>query len=170
VPDAKRRYVFLSASFLSKQYQSVPDGVLGDAILFFGAKRSWLFPENREEMLEARSQPTKYLEFDEAFKSLILDKEARKQVFWLLPGRDYKAASTFLEGITDPVGGERYRPLILTEEWWLTKFNSKDAKFCQDAKLVVSNFKQGEFNYDPVMELLYQSNPTLIPTLYWVED
>ena len=170
MPDANRRYVFLSASFLSKQYQSVPDGVLGDAILFFGAKRSWLFPANREEMLEARSQPTKYLEFDEAFKSLILDKEERKHVFWLLPGRDYKAASTFLEGITDPVGGERYRPLILTEEWWLTKFNSKDAKFCQDAKVVVSNFKQGEFNYDPVMELLYQSNPTLIPTLYWVED
>ena len=170
MPDANGRYVFLSASFLSKQYKSVHDGVLENAIFFFGAKRSWLFPANKEEMAEARSQPTKYLEFDDGFKSLILHKEEQRQLFWLLPGKDYKAASALLEGITDPVSGKNYQPLILTDDWWLTKFNSKDAKFCQDAKLVVSNFKQGEFDYDPVMELLYQSNPTLIPTIYWAED
>ena len=28
----------------------------------------------------------------------------------------------------------------------------------------------GEFDYDAVMELLYQSNPTLVPTLYWAES
>lgn len=170
VDQDSRRYVFLSASFLSRQYKSIPDNALDNAIFFFGAKRSWLFPANREEMLEARSQPTKYLEFDENFKSLILNKEKQSLVFWLLPDKSYSNVSKFIEAITDPVSKENYLPLILDENWWLTKFNARDAKFCTDAQSVINNFKRGEFNYDPVMELLYQSNSTLVPTLYWAES
>ncbi|MFJ6770689.1 hypothetical protein ACIQOV_06925 [Kitasatospora sp. NPDC091257] len=168
--DDSRRYVFLSATFLSKQYKSIPADVLESCIFFFGSKRSWLFPASREEMLEARSLPTRYLEFDEEFKSLVLHKEAQRQVFWLLPGKDFSKGSAFLEAITDPASKKGYRPLILDESWWLGDFNSKDAKFCKDARLIVNNFKQGEFDYDAVMELLYQSNPTLVPTLYWAES
>ncbi|WP_329575643.1 hypothetical protein OG500_01665 [Kitasatospora sp. NBC_01250] len=170
VDQDNRRYAFLSATFLSKQYKSIPDETLDNAIFFFGAKRSWLFPTNREEMLEARSQPSKYLEFDDDFKSLVLQKKERGLVFWLLPDKSYSNASKFIEAITDPVSKENYRPLILDEDWWLTRFNSKDAKFCKDARSITSNFKQGDFDYDPVMELLYQSNPTLVPTLYWAES
>lgn len=35
----------------------------------------------------------------------------------------------------------------------------------EDAESVIDNFKQGEFENDPVMGLLHQSNPTLVPTL-----
>lgn len=168
--DDNRRYVFLSATFLSKQYRAVPAEVIDSAVFFFGLKRSWFFPTNREEMLEARNLPTKYLEFDEDYKSLVLAKEKQGMVFWLLPGKSYSDASKLIEAITDPVSKEHYLPLILDEKWWLTEFNSKDAKFCQDAKSVVSNFKQGEFDYDAVMELLYQSNPRLVPTLFWAES
>lgn len=168
--DDNRRHVFLSATFLSKQYKSIPAEVIENAIFFFGAKRSWLFPTNREEMLEARNLPTKYLEFDEDYKSLIQHKEDQKMVFWLLPGKNYSDASKVIEAITDPVSKGNYLPLILDEGWWLTEFNAKNAKFCKDAQSIISNFKQGEFDYDAVMELLYQSNPTLVPTLYWAES
>ncbi|MFI6341139.1 hypothetical protein [Streptomyces sp. NPDC050535] len=168
--DDNRRYVFLSATFLSKQYKSIPVEALENAVFFFGSKRSWLFPATREEMLEARKQSAKYLEFDEDFKSLIRHKEDQKQVFWLLPGKDFSEGSALLEALTDPASGENYLPLILDENWWLTEFSSKDAKYSQDAGLIVKNFKQGEFDYDAVTELLYQSNPTLVPTLYWAES
>ena len=170
VDNDNRRYAFLSATFLSKQYKAIPSEAIDNAIFFFGANRSWLFPNNREEMLGARSQPVKYLEFDEDFKSLILYKEERKLVFWLLPGKSYSNGSKLIEAITDPVSQENYLPLILDENWWLTEFTAKDAKFCQDPASIINNFTQGNFDYDPVMELLYQSNPTLIPTLYWAES
>ncbi|MGW0394385.1 hypothetical protein ACWDYJ_26555 [Streptomyces sp. NPDC003042] len=164
-----RRHAFMNATYLSKQYRAIPPEQLDSAVFFFGAKRSWMFPTNREEMIEARNLPAKYLEFDEDFKSLILSKEKQGLVFWLLPEKSYAKASAWIEGITDPVRGENYLPLVLDENWWLTEFTSADSKFTQDAKAIVSNFKQGEFDYDSVMELLYQSNPTLVPTLYWAE-
>lgn len=166
----KRRYIFLSATFLSKQYKTIPAEVLDNAIFFFGDKRSWLFPANREEMLEARSRPDKYLEFDEEYKSLILRKEKQGLVYWLQPDKSYAKFATFLEGINDPTSGENYLPLILDEDWWESEFVAADAKYTKDAKVVVDNFKKGEFDYDAVMEVLYQSNPTLVPTLYWTEN
>jgi hypothetical protein len=165
-----RRYAFLSATFLSKQYKSIPTEILDNAILLFGSKRSWLFPTNREEMLEARTLPAKYLEFDEDYKTVIRHKEEQGLVFWLLPSKDYKLVSSFLEKITDPISKENYLPLILDEDWWLTDFQSASAKYTGDVKLIINNFKTGEFDYDAVMELLYQSNPTLVPTLYWAES
>jgi hypothetical protein len=115
-----RRLVFLSATFLSKQYKSIPVEVLENAVFFFGSKRSWLFPANREEMLEARNNPSKYLEFDEDYKTLIRHKENQNLVFWLLPDKDYKKASALIEAIEDPVSKENYLPLILDEAWWKT--------------------------------------------------
>ncbi len=115
-----RRYIFLSASFLSKQYKSIPAEIIDNAIFFFGSKRSWLFPKNREEMIEARNQQAKYLEFDEDFKSLILSKEGTKSVYWMLPEKSFKAFSHFLESIYDPITKENYLPLILDISWWET--------------------------------------------------
>jgi len=129
-----------------------------------------LFPTNREEMLEARSLPSKYLEFDEDYKTLILHKEQQNLVFWLLPSKDYKKASEFIEAIVDHVSKENFLPLILDEDWWVSEFSSKDAKYSKDVKQIVQNFKTGEFDYDAVMELFYQSNPTIVPTLYWAES
>ena len=114
----KRRIVFVSASFLSKQYKSIPSHVLDNSIFFFGAKRSWLFPANREQMIEARAQPAKYLEFDEDFKSLILTKDARGLCCWQLPDKDFQLISKFFEAVVDPVSGERYLPLVLDDHYW----------------------------------------------------
>jgi len=166
----QRRVVFISASFLSKQYKTIPYHVIEPSILLFGGKRSWLFPTNREEMLEARSQPTKYLEFDEDFKSLILKKEEDNLCFWFRPENSYKKVSEFLEKISDPVGEENYLPLVLDEDWWRQDFDKTEAKHVSDVDQIVKNFKSGDFDYDAVMELIIQSNPTLLPTLYWASE
>jgi len=166
----RRRVVFVSASFLSKQYKTIPTYVMEPAIFLFGGKRSWLFPTNREEMLEARNQQTKYLEFDEDFKSLILKKEDESLCFWFRPENSYKKASEFLENIQDPVSSENYLPLVLDEDWWRTDFDSTQGKYTTNVDQVVQNFKSSDFDYDAVMELIYQSNPTLQPTLYWASE
>ncbi len=38
---AHPRHVFISASFLHRQFRSVPPNIMKDAIFFFGSKRSW---------------------------------------------------------------------------------------------------------------------------------
>lgn len=164
-----RRYVFLSPKFLSKQYKSVPVEILENSIFFFGADRSWLFPSSREEMAEARKQTDKYLEFDEDFKSLIQHKEEKKMAFWLLPKKSYAEGSEIVAALSDPVSRENYLPLIAEEKWWNSEFSVKDAKYCTTVKTIVDTIKEGSFDFDAVMELLYQSNPTLVPTLYWTE-
>jgi len=168
----KRRYAFLSASFLSKQYKSIPVDILENAIFIFGGKRSWLFPSNREEMLEARALPAKYLEFDEDFKTLVLHKEKQGLVSWMTSNASefYKSISDKIEAIVDPVSKENYLPLILDEAWWKTEFITSDAKYQKDINAIINNFKKGEFDYDSVMELLYQSNPTIVPSLFWAES
>lgn len=165
-----RRHVFLSAPSLSKQYSSIPAHVLDNSIFLFNAKRSWLFPSTREDMLEARSQPTKYLEFDEDFKSLILRKEKGGLMFWLLPEKSHAKASDFVEGLTDPVSEEHYLPLVLDAKWWNTDFEAGKAKYCKGVKTITDELKDVSFNHDAVMEIIYQSNPTLVPVLTWSES
>lgn len=165
-----RGHVFLSAPFLSKQYSNIPADVLDNSIFWFNAKRAWLFPSTREEMLEARSQPAKYLEFDEDFISLILRKDKGGLVFWLLPEKSFAKALEFVEGSTDLASQEKYLPLILDTSWWNTEFQTGESKYCNDVEVITYELKVGAFNPDAVMEIMYQSNPTLVPTLHWSQS
>ena len=165
-----RRYVFLSAGFLSKQYKSIPSEVLNNSIFIFNAQRNWIFPATNQERLEAKSIYTNYAEFDEDYKSIILLKEKQNLVYWLLPNKDYQELSIFLESIVDSTANEKYLPLILDEAWWQSEFSRGDAKYTKDTQQIVNTFKTGSFDYDAVMELVYQSNPTLVPVLYWSES
>eukprot|EP00475_Leptophrys_vorax_P016323 TRINITY_DN2278_c0_g2_i1.p1 TRINITY_DN2278_c0_g2~~TRINITY_DN2278_c0_g2_i1.p1 ORF type:complete len:206 (+),score=61.52 TRINITY_DN2278_c0_g2_i1:65-619(+) len=157
------RVIFISATFLSQDYKQVPESVMRDSLFFFGSKRCWVFPSNAAEEKESKQQPTKYSKFPDDFKQLILDKEAAGLVFWLKPEEDYGLVSQWLTSIDDPVTGEKYKPLILDEEWWKTKFSK--GKFTTRKERVVINFKTGDHDYSSVMELLYQSNPTVDPML-----
>jgi len=162
------RTAFVSEIFLSKQYKSIPADVLNNSIFIFKGKRSWLFPSTRADLLEAKNLAPAYLEFDQEYKSLIQQKEEARLVFWFSPNKNYQEMSSFLEGITDLSSGEPYSPLRLDEEWWYSEFKPEAAKFIS-ADGVVRNLKTGDFDYDAVRELLYQSNPSLTPILYWSE-
>jgi hypothetical protein len=124
-----------------------------------------VFPATPEEVKDSHAQPTKYTEFPEDFKKLILEKEQAGLVFWLKPDMDYNKVSQWLVSVDDPVTGEKYKPLILDPEWWETKFSKGNFSF--QKRRIVSNFQSGDHDYSSVMELLYQSNNTLDPMLQW---
>ena len=41
-----------------------------NSLFFFGSKRHWLFPENNEEIVDSKAQPTDYLSFDKKLLDL----------------------------------------------------------------------------------------------------
>ncbi|CAF0713004.1 unnamed protein product [Adineta steineri] len=137
-----RRIVFISASFLVREYKSIPENILTSALFFFGSKRSWIFPANKDDEDESRAQPTRYLDFPAAFKELILIKEARNEVFWLKPECSYERVSIWLESLG-------YHGLQLNDNYWLSQPNGKQ---------IVANYTTGEHDYQPVIELVNQSN------------
>ena len=98
------RIVFISASFLVKEYKEVPKEEMDRAIFFFGSARSWVFPSNDAETREAKRQPTKYLDFPQDFKNIILEKEKRGLCLWLKPQKDYRLISQALQKI--PIADE----------------------------------------------------------------
>ena len=77
-----KKYVFISASKLSKFWKEVPEDILESSLFFFGSKRHWLFPDNEQEIKDSEEQPTDYLSFDKNLLNLILQKEKRNQVFF----------------------------------------------------------------------------------------
>lgn len=101
---------------------------------------------------------------EQGFKALILDKEKQGLVYWLKPEQDFAKVSKFLEGIVDPVTDEKYKPLILDDAWWKTRLSFT---FRTNRMGVIANYKMGEHDYEPTMELLVASNPTLRPVLKW---
>lgn len=159
------RVCFISASYLVHEYKAIDPKIIDESIFFFGSARHWIFPSNEQEKKESLEQPTAYLSFPQGFKDLILSKEKQGLVHFLKPSLDYALVSKFLEAIVDPVTTANYKPLILDDQWWLSQF--KNGKYCTFAKSIISNYKEGEHGYRQVMELLYQSNPTLIPVLTW---
>eukprot|EP00296_Roombia_truncata_P001369 JP437135.1.p1 GENE.JP437135.1~~JP437135.1.p1 ORF type:complete len:186 (+),score=18.86 JP437135.1:1-558(+) len=161
------RVVFISATYLSKQFREIPDDVMKDAVFFFGSKRSWVFPSTEEERLESQRQPTDYAAFDPEFIALIEQKEKEGLLCWLKPQCDYKFVSEFFQGLMDPQSGLHYQPLKLDPQWWKNSFDPKKAVFTRHSESIVSNFVNGEHDYNSTMELLIQSNADLSPVLWY---
>ena len=158
-----QRVVFISASYLQKEFSDIPNNVMENAIFFFGSDRKWIFPQNEQDRAESAQQPTKYLNFNDEFKQLILKKEGEGLVYWLKPNKSYEDVSRFFTTITDPCTGLPYKPLILDDNFWN---NLPYDKVCYvNGRRVVMNYKTGEHDYDSVCELLVQSNRTLVPVL-----
>lgn len=157
------RLVFISASFLVKFYTKIPPKQMEESIFFFGSKRSWVFPSNKQEEAESKMQPTDYMAFPITFRNLIKAKEQKGLVYWLKPDCDFQKVSQFFQNIVDPVTQQNYKPLQLDNTWWTSTF--KQGKYTSHGKRVVSNYLQGEHDYTSIMELLYQSNPTMQPVL-----
>jgi len=152
------------------------------ALFFFGSKRSWLFPGNEAELVESRYQGQyEPPHFPAGLAALIRVKELRtpSEVYFLKPSSlDYKG---FGEGChpPDPLAPafhgvsawlERHdlKPLLLTRKWWLSDkcgYTSRESRTGTTARTIVENYEIGEHDYDPCIELLYQSNPTLDPVL-----
>lgn len=169
------RHVFISCSALSREWRTVPAGVLESALFFFGSKRSWLFPSIAAERSEAMRQPGKYHAMDRDFLELIRAKERRGEVYFLkkpslvyshYPGpEDPQAFGRASEWLVRNGG----QPLQLDERWWKEKGERWPGfKYVTQPYAVVANYRAGYHEYDEVQELLHQSDPGyLLPVHYW---
>jgi len=172
---ARQRDIYISLSSLLRQvdrHPVLPSKLTPDALFFFGSKRSWIFPEGAAELAESRKENPKYTNLKyQPLRDLILEKEARNEVFFLKPpGFVYNGslfhghpdafanASAWLQKHNDPMTGQPYEPLKLDPKWWQNDFKRADAKYTSAVGTIVKNFQCGAHDYAPVQELLYQSN------------
>ena len=123
------------------------------------AQPPWLFTDIKPgttELFDAR-----YFAYDDDFKELIRDKLETGLLFWFQPDRNFEALAEFFAGIENPISGERYKPLQLREHWWHRDYGTPVAprRFAPSRDRVLSNVRSGSFEYNAVMELIYQSNP-----------
>jgi hypothetical protein len=171
------RDVFISLSYLLREYNRIPRDVLETSLFFFGSKRMWIFPENKVQRDEAARQPTDYTKIPAEIRALIAAKEERGEVCFLKPDvlgepdvqvfGDYQRAAAWLAQQRDPDTGEHYNRLQLDASWWEQHF--KGGTFCSKLqwKGVVSNFTKGTHSYRETMELIVQSNANLRPVLMY---
>ena len=46
--NKKNRHIFISLSKFKSEYKKIPKDVIDNALFFFGSKRCWIWPENKE--------------------------------------------------------------------------------------------------------------------------
>ena len=160
-----KKYIFISASKLQKFWRIVPKEILDNSLFFFGSKRHWLFPENDEELLDSKFQPTDYLSFDKELLELIKSKEKKNEVFFLKSKEsehagDYNKVSSWLisNGLNE---------LWLNRDiWYKNKDYIEEKKYYNvNIDRIIYNFESGNHFYEEVMALLKYSNENLIAIL-----
>ena len=75
--------------------------------------------------------------------------------------RGWVALSQDLSKTYDPFNGENYAELILDKNWWINHF--KQSQYGTTSKEILEELTQCNMSFRCVMEILYQSNPSLIP-------
>jgi hypothetical protein len=168
------RTVFLSLTQLQRDYRSLSHDVLDNAIFVFDLERTWVFrPASR---LPDQHFDSRYVKVEDELKEIISFKEEQGMCHWFRPKKDYAKLSNFLTKIQDPMCKNRfcYGPLR-TEEFFWWRISNNDAwkglpyygerkpepRFVRETNKIVSNFKEGGFEYGCVAELFVQSNPSL---------
>ena len=178
-PSGRAVFISLSALLHTPWAKLEMDPRLDTALFFFGSKRSWAFPSTEAERQESKSQNPAYLVMSEPLRACILAKEAQGLVFWLKPegfvydGGLYSGdptafgrASAWLQGLCDPATGAAYQPLLLDPSWWRgadSGFTPGKASYTSHVGTIIKNFENGAHDYNPVCELIVQSNPSLLP-------
>jgi len=76
----------------------------------------------------------------------------------------WQQLSSALTMIYDPFGGGNFDALILERDWWLDEFgDTGESQYGVSGADVVRELSECEMSYRAVMEILFQSNPSLIP-------
>ena len=69
--------------------------------------------------------------------------------------------SNTLSAIYDPFEKENYCQLILDKNWWINHF--KQSQYGVSSREIITELNECSMSYRCVMEILFQSNPSLIP-------
>jgi len=73
----------------------------------------------------------------------------------------WERLSSALTAIYDPFAGSNFEPLLLDRDWWTDEFERSQYGVTGDD--VASELSGRHIGYRAVMEILFQSNPSLIP-------
>ena len=163
-----KKYIFISASKLQKFWRIIPKEILYNSLFFFGSKRHWLFPENEEDFIDSKKQPTDYLSFDKELLELIKSKELKNEVFFLKSKEtehagDFNKASDWL--ITNGLNA-----LWLNRDIWYKNrdYIEKINYYNVSMDKIIYNYETGNHFYEEVMALLKYSNENVEPTAEYI--
>ena len=178
------RLVFASLLNLSLQWETFTPEELKSALFIFRTKRKSVLglPENLHiRRFKARKNLIKMFELKSPLLELIKLKDREGTVFWLTSmdnydmnikcisrqqtsgthEGDWKALSTWLTNIYDPVKRSRYNALRLDMNWWRNKWDPTTARFTQSVDKIIWTYARGTSDLNSMMEVLHQSNPSL---------
>merc|ERR1712034_31716 len=74
----------------------------------------------------------------------------------------FNKTSTWLQTILDPTTGHPYSPLELNPTWWASQ-TKRLGKFATES--TIKTIKTGRHDYNSIISILKQSNPTCNPKL-----
>eukprot|EP01084_Bolivina_argentea_P079983 144932_1 len=192
LPLPHKRVIFISIAQLNACIDDIPDYILSESIFCFRAQRSWFWPRNVIQYREAQHSLRHKMSLNDKFLNVLKRKDKSNLVLWLEEDKTWHNISDeliqiedvyYAEVAVDHAAGDgddtvlaahdanrerrRYDALKLDTSWWLNDFDNADgcdrSMYCDSADRVVEELVTSQLKFNPTMELLYQSNPTLIP-------
>eukprot|EP01084_Bolivina_argentea_P298132 513708_1 len=170
IPKPRKRIVFISIVQLNSCIDNVPLYILEESLFMFKAQRAWFFPSNSDEERQSKQSIRHRVNWNEQFLSHLQKKDVQGHVLWFEDGQSWQDISLKLTTINDIYFIETdryYKPLLLNEEWWTNNFENKidniQSLHCQLSDIIIEEINACKLKFNPTMEIIYQSNPTLIP-------
>ena len=190
----RRRTIFVSASKLSRAWNTIDATTLAESLFFFGSKRSWIFPASKADIKEAAAQHSSggsalpgsavshrgYAYFDDEFKAIIRAKELRNEVCWLKPDDlvvsgmagawtppnpgSYSRVSAWLASVPDPTREDCGNYAPLILDSATWRTMGEISE--REVTLVQKLIETGGHDYNPVVSLLEHSNRSLDVVLH----
>jgi len=185
----KPRVIFVSLFALKLSWESIPFDILYHSIFCINSRKQWIFPnDNKISILESNaSYITKYMHLDKMFIELLRCKEEQGLIIWMNCENinnnqkrnnesngninnniklveNWKMISNQLCCINDPITNKFYNPLKLSIHQYRNTINFQ---YVDEIQQIHEELETACFKFKSVMELLYQSNRTLIPMIHF---
>lgn len=184
IPMIRKRCVFLSIYSLNLCIEQIPKYILDDAIFCFKANRSQLFwtmiscdgISSASNSSTSRSSTKSFTynplslsvssstHFHPLFIKYCIEKSNNGLLLLMEDNKTWKDLSSKLSVITDTFyGNKTYNPLKIDIESNWNNNNNLKLIYNTNINDVINELKENNLKFFPSMEIIKQSNPTLIP-------
>uniref|UniRef100_A0A7S2ITG6 Uncharacterized protein n=1 Tax=Zooxanthella nutricula TaxID=1333877 RepID=A0A7S2ITG6_9DINO len=176
-PVRASRKLFASLAHLFKKWNKggvkFLHAIPSTSLFLLSCKRSSLFPKDARECAASTRLNVRYtLPQYQVLRDFLLGMEDKGQVYFLdqlatsardasADGGDLADASTWLQSHIDPVTQRPYLALQLDPLWWQRRRQTATPRFVASITSIADALQAGPVQLMHVMELVYQSNPTI---------
>eukprot|EP01084_Bolivina_argentea_P249991 418672_1 len=176
----QRRVVFVSALGLYQTYLFCPAPILYSAIFILPIKKKWIYcPEQCKNEINKSIIKTHTIFQNEAawnnFTNLLKWKDRQNLMIWAdnetfndgetLVSEFWIQFSNKLITLYDPITKSRYNPIVLDRKWWQFDFDESKSKYKTNRYKILKELVFPTKEFKPMMEIIYQSNPSLHPVV-----